>query len=109
MNATLLSRRLRMATAMPAALAAFVACQHTDPPNSLATHDASPWEKDIAAFERIDRIDPPCPGAILFVGSSSIRLWKTLELDFPQHIVLNRGFGGSQLADAVHYADRDRW
>jgi len=89
-----------------AAFWAFVGCQHTDPPNSLATHNASGWEKDIAAFERTDRIDPPPPGSILFVGSSSIRLWKTLELDFPRHLVLNRGFGGSQLADAVHYTDR---
>ena len=64
------------------------------------------WEKDIVAFEQTDREQPPEKGAILFIGSSSIRLWKTLAEDFPQHRVLNRGFGGSQIADSVYYADR---
>jgi lysophospholipase L1-like esterase len=64
------------------------------------------WEKDIAAFEQADREHPPEKGAILFIGSSSVRLWKTLAEDFPQHRVLNRGFGGSEIADSVYYADR---
>jgi lysophospholipase L1-like esterase len=64
------------------------------------------WEKDVAAFESRDRRNPPGKGGIVFVGSSSIRLWKTLEADFPNHRVLNRGFGGSQLSDLVYYADR---
>jgi len=81
-------------------------CAHRTPPNSLATHDPSRWEKDIAAFEASDRTNAPPKGGIVFVGSSSIRLWKTLAADFPGHKVLNRGFGGSQLADSVHYADR---
>ena len=81
-------------------------CQHRLPPNSLATHDAAPWEKDIAAFEAADRTNPPPHGGIVFVGSSSIRLWRTLAQDFPDRRVINRGFGGSQLADAVKYADR---
>ena len=42
----------------------------------------------------------------MFIGSSSIRMWQTLEADFPQHHVLNRGFGGSEIADSVRYADR---
>ena len=40
------------------------------------------------------------------MGSSSIRLWKTLAADFPEHRLLNRGFGGSQLSDLAHFADR---
>ena len=64
------------------------------------------WEKEIAAFEAADQKNPPVPNGIVFVGSSSIRMWKTLAEDFPQHRVLNRGFGGSQIADAVHFADR---
>lgn len=42
----------------------------------------------------------------MFVGSSSIRMWQTLEADFPGLPVLNRGFGGSELSDAVQFADR---
>jgi lysophospholipase L1-like esterase len=64
------------------------------------------WEKEIAALEEKDREAPPGKGAIVFVGSSSIKRWKTLEQDFPHHRVLNRGFGGSQLSDAVYFADR---
>ena len=64
------------------------------------------WEKEIAAFEAADKTNPPPQGAILFVGSSSIRLWKTLARDFPGHQVINRGFGGSQITDSVHFAGR---
>ena len=64
------------------------------------------WDKDIAAFEAQDRTNPPPKGAILFIGSSSIRLWKTLPEDLPDHKVINRGFGGSQIADSVHFVDR---
>ena len=63
------------------------------------------WEAAIAAFEEQDRQAPPAPGGIVFVGSSSIRGWD-LERSFPELRTLNRGFGGSEVADAVHYADR---
>ncbi len=64
------------------------------------------WEKEIAAFEATDRAQPPPTNAILFVGSSSIRLWKTLARDFQKWPVINRGFGGSEMADSLHFADR---
>jgi lysophospholipase L1-like esterase len=64
------------------------------------------WENDIAAYEAMDREQPPEKGGIVFVGSSSIRRWSTLAEDFPRHRILNRGFGGSQIADSVHFADR---
>lgn len=66
----------------------------------------SRWEKDIAAFERADATNPPPKGAILFIGSSTIRMWKTLKQDFPQHTVINRGFGGSEIADSTAFAPR---
>ncbi|WP_395139556.1 GDSL-type esterase/lipase family protein [Armatimonas sp.] len=64
------------------------------------------WEKEIVAFEAADRKRRPLPGGIVFVGSSTIRLWKSLEQDFPGYGTLNRGFGGSQLPDATHFAPR---
>jgi lysophospholipase L1-like esterase len=64
------------------------------------------WEQEIAAFEASDRTNPPPANAILFVGSSSIRLWKTLARDFPDLPVINRGFGGSEVADSVRLASR---
>lgn len=71
-----------------------------------ANHDFARWEKEIAAFEAQDREHPPARGGVLFIGSSTIRLWKTLARDFPRHHVINRGFGGSQIVDATHFAER---
>jgi len=76
---------------------------------TLFAEDKNPsakWEKDISAFEAQDKTSPPPEGAVLFIGSSTIRLWKTLKEDFPEYKVINRGFGGSQIADSVYYADR---
>ncbi len=73
--------------------------------NPAAKH-ATRFEKEIAAFERADAKSPPPQGAILFVGDSAIRLWKSLPQDFPEYQVINRGFGGSELADSTYFADR---
>jgi lysophospholipase L1-like esterase len=64
------------------------------------------FENEIKAFEATDKTNPPPQNAILFVGSSTIRIWKTLAQDFPGHKVINRGFGGSELSDAIYYFDR---
>ena len=69
-------------------------------------HDFDQWEKEISAFERADRTHPPVKGCILFIGSSTIRLWQSLPQDYPGLPVINRGFGGSELADSTHFADR---
>jgi lysophospholipase L1-like esterase len=63
------------------------------------------WEKEIAAFEQRDKDKPPPKNAVLFVGSSTIRRWD-LPKSFPGLDTINRGFGGSQLADAVYFAPR---
>jgi len=78
----------------------------TPVPNSIATHDPAKWDKEIRGLIASDATNHPPQGGIVFVGSSSIRLWKTLAVDFPDFPVINRGFGGSQLADSFHYADR---
>ncbi len=59
---------------------------------------------EIQAFEAHDRQTPPPSHAVLFVGSSSIRMWCTLDRDFPELRVINRGFGGSDMRDVLHYA-----
>jgi lysophospholipase L1-like esterase len=69
-------------------------------------HDFSVWETEVSAYERSDRASPPPRNGILFVGSSGIRLWKTLAKDFPGRPVINRGVGGSEIVDATHFADR---
>lgn len=64
------------------------------------------WIKEIDALTAADRTNPPPAGGVVFVGSSSIRLWQTLAEDFPGVATINRGFGGSELADSVFYLDR---
>ena len=76
------------------------------PPNSVDRQNPSKWESEIAAFEANDRTNPPPKNCIVFVGSSSIRLWSSLKQDFPDLPVVNRGFGGSELADSVKLANR---
>src|SRR5438094_7398035 len=63
------------------------------------------WESAIRAVEEQDRMAPPPPGGNVFVGSSSIRFWKLAD-SFPDLACVNRGFGGSEMADSARYADR---
>lgn len=63
------------------------------------------FEAEIARFEEWDRKNTWPPNAILFVGSSTVRLWQTAEA-FPDLPVINRGFGGSTIADVNHFAER---
>ncbi len=68
---------------------------------------ADDWFEDaIVAFEASDAEAPPRPGGIVFVGSSSIRFWSSLEDDMAGLPVLNRGFGGAQMNHLVHNVDR---
>lgn len=76
------------------------------PANSVPRQDSTKWETEIAAFEAADQTNPPPKKCIVFVGSSSIRLWSSLKTDFPGLPVVNRGFGGSELADSVNLAER---
>jgi lysophospholipase L1-like esterase len=68
--------------------------------------DHGKWNADIQAFEASDKANPPPANAVLFIGSSSIRFWKSLATDFPGYRVINRGFGGSDLDDSTAFADR---
>lgn len=64
------------------------------------------WEGEIEEYEAEDAARRPDTGAVVFVGSSSIRFWETLGEDMAPMPVLNRGFGGSVIAHSTHYADR---
>ena len=60
----------------------------------------------MAAFEKMDATNPPPKGEIVFTGSSTIRFWNTLPTDFPKSKIINRGFGGCEIEDVTHFADR---
>lgn len=106
-------RRLKERSARSAILAVLLVL--TGPTACVSGPDASEyrpdpvssphWVDDLARFAELDaRLAPPI-GPIVFTGSSSIRLWTSLEADFPAEPVLNRGFGGSQIRDATWVSD----
>ena len=68
-------------------------------------NDGGSVGEEIAAFADEDAARPFAPGGIVFVGSSSIRLWD-LRSAFPGRRVLNRGFGGTQIPDSVRHVER---
>ncbi len=73
---------------------------------ALAAHSQQPafWN-DIQQFKKQDSIQRPAKGQILFVGSSSFTKWTDIQQYFPAYPILNRGFGGSTLADVWRYKD----
>ena len=73
--------------------------------SAWTAHAQGRWEQDIAAFEAADRVTAPPKGEVVFVGSSTIRIWD-LAASFPDVKAINRGFGGSEMADSTRYVDR---
>ena len=68
--------------------------------------DPTRWEPAIQTFEEQDKQNPPPKGGIVFVGASSIVRWNLAE-SFPDvKDAINRGFGGSEMADSAKYARR---
>lgn len=63
------------------------------------------YEEEVKQLERRHRLDREHPG-VIFYGSSSIRLWHTLEDDFDYMKVTNLGFGGATLAACVWFFER---
>lgn len=104
-------RRTRLAC-LPLIAVLLLAAACTAPPSAIApamtvldpVSDRA-WAGDMARFAAEDAATPPPAHPVVFTGSSSVRLWETLAGDFPGVPVLNRGFGGSQIRDAVWYAD----
>jgi lysophospholipase L1-like esterase len=66
---------------------------------------SQPFIKEIKAFRRTDSIAIPPKNAILLIGSSSFTNWKDVADYFPNHTIINRGFGGSSLPHMILYAD----
>ena len=69
--------------------------------------DPARFEEEIRAFARADSLAHASRGAIVFYGSSSIRMWHDrLADDFAPFVVIGRGFGGSTMSEAAHFVDR---
>ena len=64
------------------------------------------WEPEIVKFENLDKTESYPSDAVMFAGSSSIRLWSTLARDMAPYHVIQRGYGGAKLSDYAIFADR---
>jgi lysophospholipase L1-like esterase len=71
----------------------------------FATQAFAAWEKEMAAFKKMDEENPPQAGLTLFVGSSTFTVWKSMQEDMPDIPLINRGFGGSQVTDLIEHFD----
>jgi lysophospholipase L1-like esterase len=72
---------------------------------NLSAQDPLRFEQEVSMLtsndQQVDTTD-----LILFVGSSSIRLWVDVEESFSKQNVLNRGFGGSEMSDLIYYFNK---
>jgi lysophospholipase L1-like esterase len=81
----------------------------SDPSNVALSYTGKPldrFDEEIQNMEKADSMRTIQENEVLFTGSSSIRMWKTLSEDFDPIPGINRGFGGSTLPEVIHYADR---
>jgi len=69
------------------------------------TATSQPFINEINAFRKADSITTPPKNAILLIGSSSFTNWKDVPKYFPEHTIINRGFGGSSLPHMIMYAE----
>lgn len=94
-------RLLRVVAALLALLLAPGVAAAVDRP------DPARFESEIRAFEVADSTERAPRGAVVFYGSSSLRMWHPrLAADFPGITVVGRGFGGSTMSEAVHFLPR---
>ncbi|WP_161888483.1 SGNH/GDSL hydrolase family protein [Pontibacter russatus] len=78
-------------------------CYLVLPAAARAQEEKPPFWDEIQAYKQQDSVQMPPKDAILFVGSSSFRMWDDMQKMFPKHTVINRGFGGSTLLDLKRY------
>jgi lysophospholipase L1-like esterase len=95
-----------MTRRLPLPLLAFALLLFVGGNTSAQGRGSEQWQAEIANLVAGDAAHPPQQHAVVFTGSSSIRLWTTITTDFPGVPTINRGFGGSMIADSTYYADR---
>lgn len=71
--------------------------------NLCSAQPGLPYWNEIQAFKTSDSLHFPEKNQVLFIGSSSFRLWKDVNADFPGYKILNRAFGGATLLDVIRY------
>ncbi len=78
----------------------------TDPIAQYREQATTRWEPDIIKLETQDKQETDPKNAVLFLGSSSIRLWKDMDSDLAPWKTINRGYGGAKFSDLAVYVER---
>jgi lysophospholipase L1-like esterase/dienelactone hydrolase len=73
---------------------------------SKASGNINRFAKEVEAFEKADEVESYSDNALLFTGSSYIRLWKTIKKDLAPAEIIHRGFGGSRIAEMAYYVPK---
>lgn len=84
----------------------FSQCVQEPSPAEKYKSEALNWEPSIARFDSLNRVEIYPENSILFVGSSSIRMWETIDEDMAPYHVIQRGFGGAKYSDIAYFAKR---
>ncbi len=63
------------------------------------------WIPEVSQLLALDSVETYSDDAILFMGSSSIRLWKTLQDDMKPYEAIRRGYGGASYSDLIHFTE----
>jgi hypothetical protein len=96
MDMSKLYRRLNLQLLLAAVVFIVLAVSCDDPAAKYAK-EASKWEKDIQKFDSLNQAEKYPDDAILFTGSSSITIWKTVGEDMAPYHAINRGFWGFKI------------
>ena len=64
------------------------------------------WENEIVKLENLDSSQDYTKNQILFIGSSSIRLWKSIKKDLEPYQSIKRAYGGARYTDLIHFTER---
>ena len=75
-------------------------------PYKKYAHTAASWENEISSLEVKDDIESYSDQAVLFIGSSSIRLWDSINEDLAPYECIRRGYGGAHYTDLIHFTKR---
>ncbi len=73
-------------------------------PRTVVGQSSEQFQEEVDAIVNDYNVDKPI-APIVFTGSSSVKLWKSLKEDFPENTIVNTGFGGSTMADLLHYVN----
>ncbi|MFC1568729.1 GDSL-type esterase/lipase family protein [bacterium] len=75
---------------------------HVKSQSTIPNPDPLRFQTEINTFVKWDQKNSTPTNAILFIGSSSIRMWQTHN-SFPDLPIINRGFGGAHISDIIYY------